>query len=41
MLSFLIDNIFVLFCARMFHQMICIPMGTKCSVTRRFVYMRL
>jgi hypothetical protein len=31
MLEFLIDNIFVIFCGRVFQQTVGIPMGTSCA----------
>jgi hypothetical protein len=31
MLEFLIDNIFVIFCGRVFQQTVGIPMGTNCA----------
>ena len=40
MIEFLIDNIFVQFGGRLFHQVIGIPMGTNCLLTFSFTHMR-
>ena len=30
-LHYLLDNIFIIFCSKLYRQIVCIPMGTNCA----------